>query len=248
MSLTIEITTMKNVLVTGSSRGIGLALVKQFLLKGFNVFASCRNPSSSPLLTAISSNRAAENPNFLRIIQMDTSSESSIKMCKEQIAKTSCKLDIIVNNAGIASSSHPNDSIALASEEDMLNVYKVNVIGPLMVSREFIPLLSEKGIIVNMSSTLGSIKGNTSGGIVSYKSSKAALNQVTKTFANAYPSKQFLMISPGWVQTDMGNSGGRTASLTPEESALAMVDVILKEMERGSSGRFIHYDSTELPF
>ena len=101
-------------------------------------------------------------------------------------------------------------------------------------------------MVVNLSSDLGSISGNESGGWIAYRASKAALNQLTRTMAAELKKDGFICIamSPGWVRTDMGGPG---APLTPEDSVAAMLEV-MDRLTRSDTGRFLDHSGNEVPW
>jgi NAD(P)-dependent dehydrogenase (short-subunit alcohol dehydrogenase family) len=127
-------------------------------------------------------------------------------------------------------------------------VLRVNTMAPLKVSAAFLDHLNkgQDKKIVTISSKMGSIADNTSGGVYIYRSSKAALNAVMKSFSIDLSDQGFtvVVLNPGWVRTDMGGSG---ASIDSFESVAGMRDVI-NNLRAEDSGRFLHYDGTEIPW
>lgn len=145
---------------------------------------------------------------------------------------------MLINNAGIASKNHPVDPILEADTGDMLKVFSTNVLGTVRVTSALLPLMQDSNYkcIVNLSSDLGSIEGVftaqsakvRAGGVASYRISKAASNMATRVFAAELADNDFTVValSPGWVQTDMGSSGGRSAPLTAHQSVSKMLDIL----------------------
>lgn len=115
-----------------------------------------------------------------------------------------------------------------------------------LIAKEFEPLLSQGSIVLNISSLLGSISDNKSGGEYSYRVSKSALNMVSKNLSIDWADRGIIILNmhPGWVQTDMG---GTKAPLSKKISVRGMIDVIDKVKEH-DSGKFINYDGAELPW
>ena len=134
----------------------------------------------------------------------------------------------------------------------MANIFKINTIGPLIVTQAFLPLLSMQepqppAVVVNVSSNLASIADNRSGGSTAYRCSKAALNMLTKTFAVDCPEVTFLSLHPGWVQTDMGSRYGRKPPLSVADSVAGLIEVISKCSPQ-QSGSFIDYRGSPLTY
>ncbi|MEL7233812.1 MAG: SDR family NAD(P)-dependent oxidoreductase, partial [Chloroflexota bacterium] len=134
------------------------------------------------------------------------------------------------------------------SFEESLYTLRVNAVAPVMVARAFVPLLrnGDNRRLVSITSQLGSLERKQSGGLYDYCASKAALNMYTRTLAADLKSDGIttVMIHPGWVQTDMG---GRSADLTPEESAAAVVNVI-DGLTPEMNGGFYRQDGSQHPW
>ena len=234
---------MKNILITGASRGIGFELTNQFLNLGYSVIASCSNPKNALNLEK----KRYENPNELEILCMDVESEESIKSCFSSLFKRNKKIDILYNNAGIIDWNDLNNVDASAIEK----IYKVNLTGALLVTRYSIPCLtlSNSPLIINLSSRLGSIelRGETQlGGAIAYQCSKAALNMLTRQSAIDLLNQNIRVISqsPGWVKTDMGGEG---AKYETSESVSKMIDS-LEKLNIDQSGIFIGEDGQTIPW
>eukprot|EP00039_Didymoeca_costata_P023310 m.6665 g.6665 ORF g.6665 m.6665 type:complete len:247 (-) comp3565_c0_seq2:120-860(-) len=240
-------------LVTGSSRGIGFELVKQLLGKGTRVIATCRNPSSAQSLQELTK-PYVEGKQAL-VLPMDVSNRESIRNCvKEVVSCGFCEngLQLLINNAGVLSDE--NDSLS-ATEQNLTEVFLVNVNGPMMVTQECSELLftyakqqNKTAKVLMVSSRLGSIECNT-GGRVSYRVSKAAVNQLTKTLAMDIKDKGVAVaaVHPGWVQTDMGSSGGRKPPVTTHDSVKGLLSVV-DNMTIDNSGSFYNFDGSLLPW
>ena len=239
---------MKTALVTGSSRGLGLEFVRQLVQRNIKVYASCRNISHCEELQSLS--HSQDYRNMIQVIELDVSDSKSIERAAEEVSKDTDSLDILINNAGIASKNHPVDPCALACPEDMLRLYRTNVIGPLLVSRSFMPLLkkSTDPLVLSISSCRGSISLNSEGGVVGYRTSKAALNQLIVTMSVEYPGIRFLAINPGWVRTDMGNARGRHADLDACTSIKMMLETALDCKPSKPTGSFLALDGKVLPW
>ncbi|UCG02667.1 MAG: SDR family NAD(P)-dependent oxidoreductase, partial [Candidatus Heimdallarchaeota archaeon] len=175
----------KIVLITGGSRGLGLEFTKQYLKKEYQVISASRNAENSEQLQKLKT----EYNEKLEICQLDVSDEKSREQAYRKISEKFVKIDILINNAGIASGNEKyRNRFGELNQEDLLRSFLVNTIAPLMMVETFFQLL-KKGvdpIIINISSSSGCIsekKRNGSTGY-GYSSSKAALNMVTKMLSN----------------------------------------------------------------
>ncbi|GLB02609.1 hypothetical protein AtubIFM57258_003967 [Aspergillus tubingensis] len=228
---------MSNFLVTGSSRGLGLELVRQLAaracLEGGLVIATARK--CSPKLTEL----IAQSNGCIVFVALDISEESRIAESAEQVrsALNGNSLDMLINCAGVHSETHGK----LASMSDLDYQLSVNVTGTHNVLRHYLPLMQNSKVkkIINISSAYGSI---TSAREVSYapcpayKISKAALNALTVQYALSYQEEGFifLAVSPGWLQSDMG---GKHADLTVPQGAEAVLNIAMSA-DRVDNGRF----------
>ena len=234
---------MKNVLITGASRGIGLELARQELAAGSNVFATCRSPEQAKGLVILQE----LYPKQLSIWEMDVESEDSIQKLSDQLLREGYHIDLLYNNAGIIDWRTINEVDAASMEK----VYKVNVVGALLVLRNFRNLLSAGNgkMIINVSSRLGSIalRGHSQlGGSIAYSASKAALNMLTKQASIDFAEDEIsvISISPGWVRTDMG---GPDAKYSVEESVERILHIVGK-FTHEDSGKFFGENGEELPW
>jgi len=207
---------MSSVLITGANRGIGLALVKEFLKHGDRVIATARQPDKADELNAL--RKTYHDPDFTAI-PMDVINADSVNQAYEKIAQSFSSLDILINNAGI----NPDAKDERLEDMDIAHfemAFDVNVIGVARVSRILLPLLrkSNEPRIINISSGAGSIAIKTNFKLYSYSTSKAALNMFTRALAAELKPEEIIVValSPGWVRTDMG---GDDAEISPEESA-----------------------------
>ena len=230
---------MTNILITGANRGLGLGFVKRYLEKKVNVICTTRRiPESEELLAC-----KAQHPNNLEILELD--------LLKEDAASSLAKLlkykpiDILINNAGVGSS---NQHFEAVSSKPWLEVLKVNLIAPLLITQSIIDNVKKSSTkkIYFLSSQLGSIGENTSGGMYIYRSSKTGLNQIVKSLSVDLMKHKITVISlhPGWVKTDMG---GPNAPISVDKSIDGMIRVIETTGIR-DTGKFLNYDGRELPW
>jgi NAD(P)-dependent dehydrogenase (short-subunit alcohol dehydrogenase family) len=239
---------MKDILVTGGSRGIGLEFTRQYLKKGHRVFAASRNPEKSGELQKLK----AEFDDRLSICQLDVSVEDSRHQLFRQLSKKVGKLDILINNAGIASGNEERRyRFGDLDQDDLCRCLLVNSVAQLMMTEKFFPLL-ENGthpIVVNMSSDSGSINRKRGGGNTGYgySSSKTALNMMTKMLSHELRDYGIIVVSlhPGWVRTTMLYC--ENAPLEPSESIGGMIQVI-ESLEIKESGKFLDWQGNELPW
>lgn len=239
---------MKSILVTGGSRGIGLEYTKQFLAQGHLVFAASRTPGKSSELQALKT----EFVDRLSIHELDVSAEGSRRRLFGELSEKAGKLDILINNAGIASGSEVRRySFGELDQEDLCRCLRVNSVAPLMMTQTFFPLL-RKGtdpVLVNMSSISGSIAQKKGGGDTGYgySASKTALNMMTKMLSYELREHGIIVVSfhPGWVRTTMLYCDN--APLEPAESVGGMIRV-LESLGMEDTGRFIDWQGNEHPW
>lgn len=223
----------KSVLITGANRGLGLEFARQLHAAGAKVIGTARRPESADELKALG----------VRVEQLDVTDPESVAALAAQLEGV--PLDVLLNNAGI----FPNrGSFEGEDPAEALRVFDVNTIGPLRVTQALLPNLrgGDRKLVMNMSSGLGSITNNGRGSSAAYRSSKSALNMLTKTMAMDLNSEGFIFVamSPGWVRTDMG---GESAQLSPEESVRGMLGV-LAPLTPADSGKYMSHDGDELPW
>jgi NAD(P)-dependent dehydrogenase (short-subunit alcohol dehydrogenase family) len=230
---------MKRVLITGSNRGIGLALTRENLVRGDRVFATCRHPDEADGLHAL----AEEHGERLTILRLDVRDEETIEASVEAIQAAEDGLELLINNAGISPSG---ERLGRLDAETMLHTFHVNAVGPMMVTKATLDLLrgGDDARIINISSRLGSLTHKSSGGRYSYSSSKAALNMLTRALAFDLRSDGIAVLSvhPGWVRTDMG---GSSAPVEPAESARGILQVA-DELTMSDTGEFYTYRGREV--
>ena len=230
---------MTNVLITGANRGLGLGFVKSFLAKNVNVICTTRNiPGSKELLEC-----KKKYPKNLQILELDLLGENSENSLSDLLSDK--PIDIFINNAGVGNS---NQRFGVVSSKPWVEVLKVNLIAPLTVTQSIIENIkkgSDKKIYF-LSSQLGSIEDNTSGGMYIYRSSKTALNQVVKSLSVDLKPMGITVISlhPGWVKTDMG---GPNAPVSIDESIKGMMKVI-DATDIRNTGTFLNFDGQGLPW
>lgn len=197
-------------LVTGCSRGIGFALVSQALEKGQTVFAVARDVSKLRPLQA-------DYPKVLVVIEADVTKKEDISKIAIEVSRAGGVLDVLINNAGV----YKKDETAEAFADSFL----VNATTPFLLTKALLPFLkkSKAPKVTQVSTLMGSIADNSSGGSYAYRASKSALNMVTKSLSVDNPDVTFALVHPGWVKTDMG---GDAAPVEVTESARGIWKVI----------------------
>ena len=216
---------MKNILITGANRGIGLELTKK-LAKQNQIFATTRTMSSDDELHSI------ENSNVYQLDLLDDKSMDELIHRLDEVP-----IDLVINNAGIFHDEQFNG----LNHDLWLDEMKVNAISPISLTHRLKNNLvnGKDKKVVFISSQMGSIDDNYSGNYYFYRSSKAALNASAKSISIDWKDDgiSVLILHPGWVQTDMG---GKTAKITVEESVSGMIDLINNHNLK-DTGIFLNY-------
>jgi len=219
---------MTTTLVTGCNRGIGLQLVTQLKARGDDVIGVCR--TSNPDLDALG----------IRVISgVDVSDGKSVSQLAAQIGDEA--LDTLINNAGILR----RDSFGSLDYDEMLEQYRVNALGPLRVTEALAGNLKEGAKVAIVSSRVGSIDDNGSGGNWGYRASKTAVNMIGTNLMHELKPRgiSVALLHPGLVATDMTSQQG----VSPEDSARGLLQRI-DELNLENSGGFWHAEGYELPW
>lgn len=233
------------ILITGTNKGLGLEFVRQYLERGEQVIAACRNPQSADSLHLLQDQHGAS----LTIVQLDVIDRDERAEVFEKVNLKFTGIDLLINNAGIRSGG-PGNSYVLGElhAEDISRVFEVNSIGPLLMVEDFLELLAkgQDPKVINISSRLGSIGSKTSVYRYSYCASKSALNMFSKMLAIQLESRGIavLALHPGHVQTDLG---GYNAPLVPEQSIRSMIRMI-DAFTIENTGKFLDWQGRELPW
>ncbi|MEI7840764.1 MAG: SDR family oxidoreductase [Methylococcaceae bacterium] len=231
---------MATILITGANRGLGLEFAKQYAADGWQVLACCREPESATALTKI-----ANEFSNISVSPLDVADLAQIDELAQQLDGVA--IDVLLNNAGVygdtAGRGFGNLDVA-----EWQKTMTINVFAPVKMTEAFLPNLklgSQKKVVA-MSSLMGSLADNDSGGSILYRSSKAALNAAMKSVAidNRANELAVLILHPGWVKTDMG---GSNAPLEIPESVQKMRDTIAN-FTVAQSGEFLRYDGKSLPW
>lgn len=228
---------MGTVLITGANRGIGFELVRQYAADNWRVIAMCRDRNRASDLVELADAKAAG----IQIENLDVRDEAQISRLAERLRGN--PVDLLINNAGVRGmEAYALGEIDAGAFRDTMDI---NVLGPLKVAESFLPHLraGTDPLLVMMSSNLGSIEKNRSGGDYSYRASKAALNAVMRSLSLDLAGDGITVIAlhPGWVKTDMG---GREAPLSVQESVQGIRE-LLGRLTLRDTGRFLRWDGRE---
>lgn len=225
-------------LITGAARGIGLGICKELLARGETVIGACRNPDGARDLWEL----ASDFKDRYRTVQLDVSDQASIqRLAKDLSAET---IDILVNNAGVLYDAE--SGFKTLNFAELTKSFEVNTFGPMYVTRALLPQLERAKLpkVVHITSKMGSIADNRSGGHYAYRMSKTALNMFHSCFAAEFPKIVSLVLHPGWVQTQMG---GEQAPVQVIDSAEGLVNVI-QRAGANDSGSFMDYQGVRIPW
>ncbi len=215
--------------IIGANRGIGLAIAEHWHARGDQVLATCRTPS--PALTSLG----------VEVVSgVDVTSDPSIAGLRKAVGERS--IDLLVIGAGILNRDGL-ETLDLASVQDQL---EVNAVGPLRVATALRDRLPPGAKLAILTSRMGSIADNTSGGYYGYRMSKAAVNMAAVSLAHDLRRDQVAvtLFHPGYVRTDMTGGAGH---IDTDESAATMI-AMLDKVTMNESGKFYHQNGEELPW
>ncbi len=225
--------TNPTIMITGANRGIGLELSEQFAADGWAVLACCRNPVEAEALQALAGQYSA-----IEIHRLEMTDYARMTALSEQLGGRA--IDVLLSNAGIYGPRGHGFGEVDATE--WRQVLEVNSIAPMMLVQAFVEQVaaSQRKLVAVVSSKMGSITDNGSGGSYIYRSSKTTVNQVVKCLSIDLAPRNIsvLTLHPGWVQTDMG---GANAEISVAESAGGLKR-ILQSAGLAQSGQFLEYD------
>jgi NAD(P)-dependent dehydrogenase (short-subunit alcohol dehydrogenase family) len=262
--------------VTGASRGIGLQFVKRLLetTQG-TIIACCRSPDTASGLSEFLSSLDDAKLQKVKVIPLDLERQDSIEQAASQISVSFGRVDMLLNVAGILGDGRsvpgPERSVTKLERGWLEKTFQVNVIGPVMFSKELTPLMSHSrrqatsknaisdessrpvAIIANLSARVGSISDNGLGGWYSYRMSKAALNQATRTLANELNRQSVWCIAlhPGTTDTDLSKPFQKNVQqgrLFPVDFTVESLINVIDSMEKSNSGGLYDWAGKAIPF
>ena len=220
--------------VTGANRGLGLEFVRQLTQRGDEVVATARRPEEAEELQSLSDSSSRD----IQVRRLDVTDSDSVESLANSLPFDA--IDVLINNAGtMTSGGSPTEGF---DYEQMRHCFEVNTLGALRVTEHLLPAIREADSpkVVNITSKMGSIADNGSGGSYAYRTSKTALNMATRSLAEDLEQEGIIafVIHPGWVKTRMG---GDNALITPEKSIDHMIDRI-DEAGPEQAGEFLEWD------
>ncbi|KAL4540734.1 hypothetical protein Ndes2526B_g07568 [Nannochloris sp. 'desiccata'] len=246
-------------LVQGASRGLGLEFVRQLLARPGSVIATCRNPSAATDLQLLKDH----HQHRLHVVQLDTGNEASIHAAAEQVSEVHSHINLLLNVSGvlhIPGVMSPETALNRVTMENLERVFRVNTFGPILVCKAFAPLLINAGktatdehpaVIANLSARVGSIGDNRLGGWYSYRASKTALNQLTKTMSLELARKNqkvaAIVLHPGTVATDLSAPFQRNVApekLFTKERAIKQLLEVVDRVQMKDTGSYVAWDGT----
>lgn len=238
---------MSTILITGANRGLGYEHARGYIARGDTVIACCRNPDTATQLIALGETAGGR----LRIEALNV-------LDPDDVARLAAKLkgqpiDILINNAGMFGRRGVPEGMAEQSLEGMdydmwADMFALNVMAPFRMVSSLVDLIaaSDRKVVVMMSSDMGSIAASKQGGAHAYRSSKAALNMLTKSLANDLAPRGVTIISmaPGWTRTDMGGAGGQW----DVEESVRLQQKVIDGLGAADTGRFINLLNETVPW
>ncbi|MBS2031278.1 MAG: SDR family oxidoreductase [Deltaproteobacteria bacterium] len=225
------------VVITGANRGIGLEFVQQCLARGDEVWAGMRSVVRPSRLAPV------ERTGVLHVAALDVDNQWSVGKFAEVAGDA--PLDLLINNAAV--SGQRSNALAEASAEEAISTLGTNAVGPLRVTQALLPVLrAARAKVVHISSNLGSIQQNRDGGSYDYRMSKAALNMLARTMAAELRPEGIVsvLVSPGWVKTEMGGPDAPTSAREAVQAMLRFVDTLTL----AESGGFFDASGAPLEF
>ncbi|MCU7554284.1 SDR family oxidoreductase [Alteromonas sp. ASW11-19] len=218
-----------NVVITGGNRGIGLALVNACITRGDTVYATCRNSCDDLNATGATV-----------ITGVDVSRPDALPQALAPLGDVA--IDLLINNAGVLG----RETLEDWDPNTIDYQFRVNALGPLLVTQTLLPALSNKAKVAMITSRMGSMQDNGSGGYYGYRMSKAALNAAGVSLARDLAPKGIAvgLFHPGYVQTEMVNNNGDIDAATAAARLLARIE----ELSLDNTGSFVHSNGDPLPW
>lgn len=221
------------VVVTGANRGLGLELARQLAARGDRVIATARDPGTAHELRRLP----------VRVEALDVADAGSVADFATSLKGEA--IDVLVNNAGMGGA---RDAFQDVDWRTVATFFEVNSIGPMRVVQSLLPNLraSKRRLVASITSRMGSIDDNTSGGAYGYRASKAALNMLNKSLSIDLSREGFtcVVLHPGWVRTDMGGAGAPLDATTSVAGLLRVIDGLGPQ----DTGRFLDFEGTPIPW
>lgn len=219
----------KNIVITGANRGIGLAFTQHYIARGETVYGVCRD---------VSDELAHSGANIIKGV--DVATDEGVRHMQK--ALKGIQIDVLINNAGILR----DESLGNINYETVAEQFQVNAAGPLRVTEALMDQLGEGAKVALVTSRMGSITDNTSGGRYGYRMSKAALNIAGKSLAQDLKTKgvSVAILHPGYVQTGMVGFSGDISAEEAANRLMARID----GLDLRNTGTFWHSNGEVLPW
>lgn len=226
---------MPTVVITGANRGLGLEFARQYAVDGWRVIATCRDPSKAPA-------ELTGTPG-VEVRALDVADFEAVAAFGQSLADEG--VDLFVNNAGIYG-KRDAQQFGTIDADAWMEVFKVNTIAPVKLVEALLPALqkSRGAKVAILSSKVGSMADNGSGGNYAYRTSKAAVNMVGKNLALELGAIPVVLLHPGWVRTDMGGPNG----LIDTRESVAGMRKVIDGAGPEQSGHFYDYAGKEIPW
>ena len=223
---------MATVLVTGCDTGLGVEFARQYALEGHRVFATCLDPSTATETAAIRGN--------IEVVKLDVTDHAAIEGLSARLKGEA--IDILLNNAGIG---RPHPPFGATDYALWQRIFATNLVGPMKMAESFVEQVARSGakMMAFVSSRMGSIALNNSGGSYSYRSSKAGLNMIVKTLAVDLAHRHIcvLALHPGWAMTEPG-------ARVPVAESVAGMRGVIHRAGRHHTGSYVTYNDQPLPW
>ena len=237
---------MPAALISGANRGLGLEFVKQYEAAGWRVFACCRAPSVADELAAL----AARADGRITLHALDVDDHGSIEALSAGLAAE--PIDVLVNNAGVY---HIGERFGAIDYDQWTRALRTNLFGPMKMAEAFADQVarSTRKVIATLSSGFSSITNARADHIVSYRTSKCAVNMVTKLLADELTARGIIVVAlgPGWADTRMGRlslgRGGNPADMIDPAHSIACLRAIIDGLTPADGGRCILYTGADIP-
>jgi NAD(P)-dependent dehydrogenase (short-subunit alcohol dehydrogenase family) len=227
----------QTILITGANRGIGLEYAKQYAENGQQVYVTVRESAQATALQLL-----ANRHSNLHVLALDVADVAAIKALASQLSALT--IDILISNAG----TYPDSAFGRTDAQAWLQAFQVNTMSTYYLAEAFLPQLrrAPQAKLIAMTSKMGSIDDNSSGGEYIYRSSKTALNMVVKSLSIDLSEFNIVVaaLHPGWVRTDMGGPHG----LIDTETSVSGLRRVIDQLNTAQSGQFIAYDGKVIPW
>lgn len=230
-------TSSQTVLITGANRGIGLEYVRQYAQEGNTVYATVRDMAQAFELQSLAATYAR-----IHLLALDIADISAIQALARELSDVS--IDILISNAG----AYPPSRFGKTDPQTWLQTFQINTLTTYYLAEAFLPHMQRSGQakLIAMTSKMGSMTDNSSGGEYIYRSTKTALNMVVKSLSLDLQPFNIIVaaLHPGWVRTDMGGPNG----LIDTKTSVAGLRKVIAGLDRAQSGEFIAYDGKLVPW